>query len=480
VRPFLRHLLAAITLTFSAFVAATPTVSNVTFSQQYDEASQGTVGVITYDLATPGGATTITAYASRASVANSEVLLSPADGDVGPGLTTGTGYRIVWSGLRTQFPDVLAADFQFSISANDGTLVPLNIQPSVSWPSLAQTANQTFTITFSEPVNGFEASDVVVTGGTTTSFVQISPVEFALGVSGEGGLISAMIPENAAFAISDNVGVSSATATLFYQDRKTIGLPGGMDLDLVRIPAGTFIAGAAMSDPFRQADEQLTTVTLTRDWYMGVTEITQGQWLSVMGAWPGLPPAPGPDGGAGLGTNLPAYNVSWNDTQAFLSALNDHLTSSGQGLEVRLPTEAEWERAAKAGLNAQFSFGDVELDVLTPGCVSSPIADDSMWYCATQSGHPVGTKMVGQKSPNAYGLFDMHGNVYEWCQDWYASYSSAGEATDPAGPVSGDFRVIRGGSWYNTAGFCRSSHRNSLISPVATDGLGFRLAASLE
>ncbi len=255
----------------------------------------------------------------------------------------------------------------------------------------------------------------------------------------------------------------------------TITLPGDVPLVLARIPAGSFVMGSPDDERGRDADEgPLTNVTISRDFYMGKHEVTQAQWLALMGSWPVTAPSPG----NGMGPSHPAYFVSWNDTQVFIAALNAHIVATGQGpAAMRLPTEAEWEHAARAGTTTRFSFGD-SLSV-ADGCEDDGIRGLHMWYCGNNAalGQPgYGTKSVGLKLPNAFGLHDMHGNVGEWCQDWSGAYPG-GNVTDPVGPSSGTGRVLRGGGWSNDARNCRSASRSNDSPSAQFSSIGFRLAS---
>ena len=168
------------------------------------------------------------------------------------------------------------------------------------------------------------------------------------------------------------------------------------------IEPGTFLMGAADLG-FTEHE-----VTISRGFYLGKYEITQGQWESVMGSNPSY----------FGGSNRPVEQVSWNDVQEFIGRLNE-----AAGEEVyRLPTEAEWEYACRAGTTTRWSFGDDEGQL-----------GEYAWYTGNNS--PYGTKEVGTKRPNPWGLYDMHGNVWEWCQDWYGSYTSDSQI-DPAGPAA--------------------------------------------
>jgi formylglycine-generating enzyme required for sulfatase activity len=215
----------------------------------------------------------------------------------------------------------------------------------------------------------------------------------------------------------------------------TVKLPGNVPLVLVRIPAGTFTMGSPIGERSREDDETQHQVTLTRDYYIGKYEVTQAQWQAIMASDPSY---------FSSGGDYPVEQVSWNDITApdgFLARLNRHLAGTGQpgAGRMRLPTEAEWERAARGGTTTRFSYGDV-LDCKD---VCRPCATHSryMWWCGDHPGRPA---PVGGKQPNQYGVYDMHGNVWEWAQDRYGPFGASAQ-TDPTGPSRGLDRVVRGG-----------------------------------
>lgn len=218
-------------------------------------------------------------------------------------------------------------------------------------------------------------------------------------------------------------------------------------MKFVYIQPGTFMMGSPSNEPERDSDERQHEVTLTNGFYMGATEVTQGQWKAIMGSNPSY----------FKGDNLPVEQVSWNDCQDFIRKLN----SKEGGNKYRLPTEAEWEYACRTGSKTRFCFGD-----------SDSRLGDYAWYSNNSSSS---THSVAQNKPNAWGLYDMHGNVWEWCQDWYGDYPF-GHVTDPEGPSSGSDRVSRGGSWNSFAWFCRSAFRRSLTPGNRSSLLGFRFA----
>jgi formylglycine-generating enzyme required for sulfatase activity len=223
---------------------------------------------------------------------------------------------------------------------------------------------------------------------------------------------------------------------------EVIDLGKDVKLEMVLVPAGKFKMGSPASEKGRSDDETQHEVTLTKPFYMGKHEVTQEQWESVMGNNPSS---------RTKGAKLPVTNVSWEDCQEFIKKLNAK-TKGGY----RLPTESEWEYACRAGTTTAYSCGD------NLKKSDANIDGDSI-------------KAVGSYRPNAFGLYDMHGNVWEWCNDWYGSLQD-GEVTDPKGAATGSSRVLRGGSCNGDASLARSSGRNVLSPTFRSNGLGFRLA----
>ena len=226
--------------------------------------------------------------------------------------------------------------------------------------------------------------------------------------------------------------------------RNTIGI------EFVLIQAGEFLMGSNSDKDSAKPPHQ---VRISKPFYLGQYEMTQGQWQAVMGN------NPSSFKGDAM---LPVENVSWEDVQEFLRRLN----AREGGPKYRLPTEAEWEYAARAGTTTAYSFGDSERQL-----------GGYAWCGEGTETHP-----VGQKKPNAWGLYDMHGNVWEWVQDWYGPYK-AGAAVDPAGPSSGSNRVYRGGSWFGSTWDCRSANRVSEVPSgrgYSDAVLGFRLLREVQ
>lgn len=258
----------------------------------------------------------------------------------------------------------------------------------------------------------------------------------------------------------------------------TILLPGGVPLVMVRIPAGSFQMGSPDTERGHASYEgPVHVVNIGYDFYMGKYEVTQAQWLAVMGSWPDIAPATW----YGLGDNYPAYRIQWYWAQNFCAALNTHITATGQGpATMRLPSSAEWEYACRAGTQTRFYFGD-SLDVDDYYDEDDGIRSQYMWYGKISGGGNgyFGSQPVGGLLPNAFGLFDMSGNVMEWCEDdWHSSYTGA--PTDGSAwvdsPRSRD-RVTRGGDWNDNAWYCRSANWGCPQPHYTSDDLGFRLAS---
>jgi formylglycine-generating enzyme len=224
----------------------------------------------------------------------------------------------------------------------------------------------------------------------------------------------------------------------------------------VLITAGTFTMGSPPDEPERGVDETLHKVTISKPFYMQTTLVTQGQWKKVTGS--------NPSAFKKCGDDCPVESISWDDVQGFIRKLNQQEGTD----KYRLPTEAQWEYAARAGTSTPFYTGN---------CLSTDQANYNGEY--PFPGCPKGKfkeKMVrvGSFAANAWGLYDMHGNVFEWCQDWYGNYPSE-QITDPAGPSSGPGRVIRGGYWSSRARYCRSAYRDTITPDGKRDIVGFRL-----
>lgn len=264
----------------------------------------------------------------------------------------------------------------------------------------------------------------------------------------------------------------------------TITLPGNVPLVLIRIPPGSIQMGSPGTERSRHTDEgPVHNVTIGYGLYMGKYEVTQKQWLALVGGWPDSTLRPNATNG--LGDGYPAYYVSWNDALNFITALNAHVTRTGQGPAVfRLPSEAEWEYACRARATTRFYFGDslsVD-DLATDGAAGTLPGSRShyMWFGANNgaAGSPqYGSKVVGTKLPNPFSLYDMSGNVLEWCQDWYHDNYTGAPANGSAWEIPvGSYRVVRGGDWSAPAAYCRSAHRDFNTPGARHFLIGFRVA----
>jgi formylglycine-generating enzyme required for sulfatase activity len=242
----------------------------------------------------------------------------------------------------------------------------------------------------------------------------------------------------------------------------TVDLGGGVKMELVWVPAGSFQMGSPDSEVGHQSSEgPVHTVELDGFW-MGKYEVTQEQYEVVMGR----------NLSTFKGAKNPVEQITWNDATEFCRKLGGGASSpplrgqDGPTPRVfRLPTEAEWEYACRAGSTTRFCFGDFDNDL-----------GDYAWY-GGNSGNQ--THPVGKKKPNAWALYDMHGNVWEWCGDWYGRrYYAESDGKNPLGPSSGEYRVLRGGMWILGPDDCRSACRVGLSPSVANIYRGFRVVCS--
>ncbi|NBS26939.1 MAG: formylglycine-generating enzyme family protein, partial [Gammaproteobacteria bacterium] len=246
-----------------------------------------------------------------------------------------------------------------------------------------------------------------------------------------------------------NPGISLPQVPALNEGRRADDLPksitNSIGMKLNRIPAGTFTMGEG---------DQAHRVTLTKPFFIGVTEVTNAQWKAVMGRVPSN----------WKDNEQPVEQVSWVEAVTYCKNLSALPQERSAGRVYRLPTEAEWEYACRAGSATRYSFGDNE-----------PQLGDFGWYAGNSRRLP---HPVAKKNPNAWGLHDMHGNVWEWCSDWYGDYPR-GAVTDPKGSKTGSDRVHRGGGWKNLAESCRSAERHGPGPSARYNDVGFRLAMDI-
>ena len=255
--------------------------------------------------------------------------------------------------------------------------------------------------------------------------------------------------------VQDN---SDEVARLWLLAPHSIELAPGIWLELQLIPAGTFLMGTPEEEEDRDEDETQQEVTLTQPFLIGKYPVTQAQWQAVMENNPSY----------FQGDNLPVKEVSWDDAQSFCGKVHEKT-----GHTVCLPTEAQWEYACRAGTSTPFHFGP-ELNGTQANCCGIQP------YGTTEKGpYLKKTSPVGSYPANAWGLHDMHGNVWEWCQDWYGDYHK-GPIRDPEGSSNGEHRVLRGGSWFYDAGGCRAGSRGWNAPDDRINSSGMRLLLPLD
>ena len=259
-------------------------------------------------------------------------------------------------------------------------------------------------------------------------------------------------------SVCDTISSSLYTAT-----EETILLPGNVPMIMVWCPAGTFMMGRMSGEqdslPYEAPQHQ---VTLSQGFWIGKYELTKAQWMAIMGTTPWYTT------GTGLNEpDSPAVYLSWDDAQSFITAINSYT-----GKTFKLPSEAQWEYACRAGTTTRFYWGD-DLNY-------TEIGNYAWWNGNTWAVNEKYAHLVGQKLPNDFGLYDMSGNISEWCQDWYNLYTvdATIDPTGPTEPLTGDVsnRVVRGGCGYFLSSACRSSYRGITTQSNKSFDFGFRLA----
>jgi formylglycine-generating enzyme required for sulfatase activity len=241
-------------------------------------------------------------------------------------------------------------------------------------------------------------------------------------------------------------------------------ITNSIGMKLVLIPKGTFIMGSPIGEEGAYTgEEQQHRVNISKGYYLGVMEVTQEQYEYLMGTNPShFQKRVIRKSDSSI---YPVEWVSWEDAVEFCKRLSDLPEEKEAGRVYRLPTEAEWEYACRAGSKTAFGFGE-----------SAKSLGGYAWFAGNSNSQ---THPVGEKKPNAWGIYDMHGNVWEWCSDWYGAEYPKGIVGDPAGPREGSYRVARGGSWDDKAAGCRSAVRGGSTPDDRRNSYGFRVAMSV-
>jgi len=229
----------------------------------------------------------------------------------------------------------------------------------------------------------------------------------------------------------------------------TLNLGGDVKMEFVLIRPGSFLMG---SEQGGNNEKPVHKVTITKPFYLGKYEVTQQQWDALMGDNPSQFKGP----------TKPVDNVRWDECQAFMEKLGEKFAE----MEFRFPSEAEWEYACRAGSTTHYCYGDADTSL-----------SEYAWYAANsdEKSHP-----VGEKKPNAWGLYDMHGNVWEWCAERFAENYPGGDLIDPTGPATGTLRVVRGGARNSSASLCRSTFRVPVAPDYVGPSVGLRLVGGVR
>jgi hypothetical protein len=322
------------------------------------------------------------------------------------------------------------------------TVFVLGVIPATpSAPAVGSTTPSTLAVSWSE-VGGTTYYQVLRSMSSSTEFSQVGANQPSTSYIDTG--LSAGTMYYYKIVACNSAGCSGYSGWGSGTTGKLLGVGFGAE-QFVLVPAGTFQMGSPIG---KSVEQPVHTVNITKAFFLQKTEVTQGQWEAVMRSNPSYY--------ADCGDRCPVEHVTWDDIQKFLAELNQ----LDPGMGYRLPTEAEWEYAARAGTTGDYG--------------GSGVIDDMGWYSGNtgKTTHP-----VAQKLPNAWGIFDMHGNLWERVPDWLGSYPS-GTVTDPTGPSIGPFLVIRGGSYFDSASDATSYHRGIFGAPSSSRfaNIGLRLA----
>jgi formylglycine-generating enzyme required for sulfatase activity len=450
-----------------SFLLAQPlgaqTVTNVRAQQLTDK----TVEVL-YDLSgAAAGGTAVSVVFSSDGGTSYDIRPAAAilSGAVGAAVGNGINKRLIWDARQTLPAGTFGSGFRAQVTAESGssaTCCVLSCSASTN-PSTQQTGSSIQFVASTSASNCSGTPTYSWTFGDGSTSASQNPIH---AYTTAGTFVWSMTARagDTTCTSGGTVGITGGGSSGGQEVLFT--LPGGVQLVLVKIPAGTFLMGAPETEQNSVSNERpVHQVTLTSDYYLGKYEVTQAQWQAVMGT--------NPSSFSSCGGSCPVENVSWNDihgANGFIEKLNQLLGTT----KFRPPTEAEWERAARAGTQTRFSFGDA-LDG-DNRCGANAAANSYVWWCGNAASK---THEVGTMTANPYGLYDMHGNVGEWVEDLYGTYPSTAQ-TNPTGPASGEDRVSRGGGWSYYLYGTRSAHRMNRYYPdYRGNDLGFRLARSL-
>jgi formylglycine-generating enzyme required for sulfatase activity len=278
---------------------------------------------------------------------------------------------------------------------------------------------------------------------------------------------------------ADSNGMIQVSVPMFYRVRG-VAQTNVVTTNMVWIPPGTFVMGSPASEAQRYSDETQHTVTLTKGFYMGKYAVTQGEYLALMGSNPSYFTTRDYNGNTiPADLNRPVEQVSWDDATNYCAHLTAQEQAAGRllaGWVYRLPTESEREYACRAGTTTAFHYGSA----LHGGMANFydyyeyDAAIGDIYFASPAVPWLPRTTTVGSYQPNAWGLHDMHGNVWEWCRDWYGTYPTS-SVIDPQGPTSGSDRVFRGGGWFGNGRYCRSAARFSRDPDFRFYDVGFRV-----
>jgi formylglycine-generating enzyme required for sulfatase activity len=406
------------------------------------EGVNGTAAVLVTQV--PVASVSVSPATASLAVGGTQALTASARDASGNALT---GRPVSWTSSATAVATVSAAGVVTAVAAGTATITAtvegisntavitvIAVPPAISGFTVSPTtgsllAGRTLALT---PAETRANAGVSVSYAYQTSAPTVATVSVA-------GVILGVAPGTAVITVrATGTGTGTTTTTL----TATVSVSVVAGFTFVRVEPGSFQMGSTNGD----TDEvPVRTVTITRAFGMQTTEVTQGQWASVMGTSPSFFTA--------CGASCPVERVSWEDVQTFLTRLNEQEPGKGY----RLPTEAEWEYAARAGTTGDFG-GNGNLN-------------DMGWWTGNSTGR---TWPAQGKQANAWGLFDMHGNVWEWVADWYGSY--AGQSTvDPSGPATGTLRVLRGGAFGSGLPVARSAFRQETAATYRNADAGFRL-----